>query len=89
MEHTIDGDRPVDIFIEDSVREAARQGSAIILIDYCAHLGSTTDSFNAGIDAAQELFSQTRSPLFVPTVRVDEILLGLRCDNQISGHSGC
>src|SRR5215468_5663161 len=51
------------------------------------YLRRTTDRGNTRIDTTQKFLSQTSPPCFVPCVRLCDILLDFRRNDQLSGHS--
>ena len=77
------------MLVKDGVGKAAHQRPAIGLVDDRVHLRGATDGLNARINAAQELFSQTRPSTLIPALGIRNILLGLGGYDQFSGHSGC
>jgi hypothetical protein len=50
-------------------------------------LWCTADRFKASLYAAEKLFSQSGPPILVPGVTFYDVLLGLRGDEQLNGHS--
>jgi hypothetical protein len=55
-------------------------------VDEGVHLGRAADRFQTRLDAAQKLFAQAGPPTFLPGVRLCDVLVSLRRDDQLSGH---
>src|SRR5882724_1091917 len=88
VKDAVDGHRVLCILVEHRIRKAAYQPAAIVLVDDGMHLGRTADPFQTGIDAAQKFFSQAGPSPLVPGIRLCDVLLGLRRNDELSGHSG-
>jgi len=75
------------ILVEDCIRKAAHQPSPIVLVEDIMRLGRAADRFKARLYAAKKLFYQAGPPTLVPGIAFCDVLLGLRRNAQLSGHS--
>ena len=89
VKDAVDGYCAFDMLVEDRIRKAAHQPPPIVLVDRGMHLRRAANRFNARIDAAQKLLAQADPLPLVPGVRFCEIVLGLRRDDELSGHNDC
>ena len=86
VEHAVNLYRSAGILVEDRKGKSSDQGASIIFVHFGMEFGHATDSLDAGIDAAEKLLSQPVPTIFLPVIRLANILLGFRRENQFSGH---
>jgi len=77
------------IFVENRVRKAPDQSPSIILIDHYVHFRVATYRLNASIDASREVFTEARTPAFIPRVGLKDIPFDLWREERFSGHIDC
>jgi hypothetical protein len=87
VEDAIDRHCPCGVFVENRVGESTDDTATIISENLRVDLRGTADRLDAGIDTAEEFFSQADSATFVPAVGFLDILLRFRCDYEFSGHN--
>lgn len=86
MKHGIHGHYVGIKFIKHDIRETTNEYSAIVQMKPGKALRVSEKNLNTRIDTREEFFAETATTFLVPTVSVDEILLGFRGDDQFTHH---
>ena len=74
MKDAVDEHFSTGILVKNGIWKSPNQCPAILFVSFRVEFGRTTNYLNTGINTAKKIFSQARSPIFVPAISLIDVL---------------
>ena len=76
------------ILVENGERESPDDRATIAFMHDLKPFRISAKALDACLDAAEEIFAKPSAPTLMPSVRLIDVVRGLRRENEISAHNG-